>query len=112
METCRVLPCAARGNSLPHQLRDYALLADGQRGILADPDGELAWMCFPTWSDPAVLASLLGSGGSYRIQPNGRYVPGGFYEDGTLIWRQRWVTDSGVIECRQALAYPGRPHRG
>ena len=48
-------------NSLPHELRDYALLADGQRGILADPDGELAWMCFPTWSDPAVLASLLGS---------------------------------------------------
>ena len=105
-------PRAARRNSLPHQLRDYALLADGQRGILADPDGELAWMCFPTWSDPAVLASLLGSGGSYRIQPNGRYVPGGFYEDGTLIWRQRWVTDSGVIECRQALAYPGRPDRG
>ena len=57
----------------------------------------------------AVLASLLGSGGSYRIQPSGRYVPGGAYEDGTLIWRQRWVTDNGVIECRQALAYPGRP---
>jgi hypothetical protein len=98
-------------NSLPHELRDYALLADGERGILADPDGELAWMCFPTWSDPAVLASLLGSGGSYRIQPNGRYVPGGSYEEGTLIWRQRWVTDNGVIECRQALAYPGRPDR-
>ena len=105
--TVRVL----QRNSLPHELRDYALLADGQRGILADPDGELAWMCFPTWSDPAVLASLLGSRGSYRIQPKGRYVPGGAYEDGTLIWRQRWVTDNGVIECRQALAYPGRPDR-
>ncbi len=68
-------------------------------------------MCFPTWSDPAILASLLGSGGSYRIQPTERYVPGGSYEDGTLIWRQRWVTDSGVVECRQALAYPGHPDR-
>ena len=105
------LVSAEQRGSFPHELRDYALLADGQRGILADPDGELAWMCFPTWSDPAVLASLLGSRGSYRIQPNGRYVPGGSYEDGTLIWRQRWVTDSGVIECRQALAYPGRPDR-
>ena len=38
-------------------------------------------------------------------------MPGGAYEDGTLIWRQRWVTDDGVIECRQALAYPGRPDR-
>ncbi len=97
--------------SRPHELRDYALLADGQRGILADPDGDLAWMCFPTWSDPAVLATLLGSRGFYRIQPKGRYVPGGSYEDGTLIWRQRWVTDDGVVECRQALAYPGRPDR-
>ena len=97
--------------STPHELRDYALLADGHRGVLTDPDGEFAWMCFPTWSDPAILASLLGSGGSYRIRPTGRYVPGGAYEDGTLIWRQRWVTDNGVIECRQALAYPGRPDR-
>jgi alpha,alpha-trehalase len=97
--------------SVPHELRDYALLADGQRGALTDPDGEIAWMCFPTWSDTAVLASLLGSGGSYRVQPIERYVPGGFYEDGTLIWRQRWVTDGGVVECRQALAYPGRPDR-
>ena len=95
----------------PHELRDYALLADGHRGILTDPDGEIAWMCFPTWSDPAVFAGLLGSGGSYRIQPAGRYVPGGYYEDGTLIWRQRWVTDNGVIECRQALAYPASPDR-
>jgi GH15 family glucan-1,4-alpha-glucosidase len=97
--------------AFPHELRDYALLADGERGILADPDGELAWMCFPSWSDPAVLASLLGSAGSYRIQPNERYVPGGYYEEGTLIWRQRWVTNHGVVECRQALAYPGRPDR-
>jgi alpha,alpha-trehalase len=110
VDTSSAAPSDLR-NSLPHQLRDYALLADGQRGVLVDPDGELAWMCFPTWSDPAVLASLLGSGGSYRIQPKGRYVPGGSYEDGTLIWRQRWVTESGIIECRQALVYPGRPDR-
>ncbi len=96
----------------PHELHDYALLADGQRGILTDSDGDMAWMCFPTWSDPAVFAGLLGSGGSYRIQPACRYVPGGYYEDGTLIWRQRWVTDNGIIECRQALAYPASPHRG
>jgi hypothetical protein len=97
--------------SAPHKLRDYVLLADGERGVLADPAGEIAWMCFPAWSDPAVFASLLGSGGSYRVGPVGRSVPGGSYEDGTLIWRQRWVTDDGIIECRQALALPGRPDR-
>ena len=32
---------------------------------------------------------------------------GGYYEDGSLIWRSRWITTDGVIECREALAYPG-----
>ena len=36
---------------------------------------------------------------------------GGYYEPGSLIWRSRWVTTSGIIECREALAYPGDPHR-
>ena len=36
---------------------------------------------------------------------------GGHYEPGTLIWRSRWVTDTGIIECREALAFPGQEHR-
>jgi hypothetical protein len=31
----------------PHVLREYALLADGERGIVVGPRGECAWMCFP-----------------------------------------------------------------
>jgi alpha,alpha-trehalase len=30
---------------------------------------------------------------------------------GSLIWRNRWVTSSGIIECREALAFPGEPGR-
>src|SRR5581483_6843476 len=70
---------------------------------LMDPDGGTAWLCFPGWSDPATFAGLLGSGGSYRISPHGRFVSGGYYEDGTLIWRRRFVTEDNVIECREAL---------
>ena len=40
-----------------------------------------------------------------------RFVWGGFYEEGSLIWRSRWVTRHGIIECREALAFPGDPHR-
>jgi GH15 family glucan-1,4-alpha-glucosidase len=36
-------------------------------------------------------------------------VWGGYYEDGSMIWHNRWVTDSGIIECRDALAFPGDP---
>jgi GH15 family glucan-1,4-alpha-glucosidase len=95
----------------PHVLRDYALLADGHRGVLVGPQGDCSWLCFPGWADPAVFASLVGSGGHYLIQPKGRWVWGGSYEDGTLIWRSRWVTEEGTFESREALSYPGDADR-
>ncbi len=96
----------------PHVLRDYALLADGYRGVLVGPQGDCAWLCFPCWSDPAVFASLIGSAGHYLVQPAGRWVWGGYYEDGTLIWTSRWVTEEGgVFESRDALACPADDDR-
>jgi hypothetical protein len=95
----------------PHVLREYALLADGERGVVVGPRGDFAWLCFPRWDDDAILAALLGGGGSYELHPVGRYVWGGFYEPGGLIWRSRWVTDDAIVECREALALPARADR-
>ncbi|MBY8887247.1 glycoside hydrolase family 15 protein [Streptomyces sp. PTM05] len=95
----------------PHPLRQYALLADGERGILVGPRGDFAWMCVPRWDSDAVFSSLIGGGSSYVITPVGRCVWGGYYEEGSLIWRSRWVTQDGLVECREALAFPGDPHR-
>jgi hypothetical protein len=92
-------------------LREYALLADGHRGILVGPHGDLAWCCFPRWDSPAVFSALLGAAGFYSIRPRGRHTWGGFYEPGSLIWRSRWVTDDGPVECREALGYPGSSTR-
>jgi GH15 family glucan-1,4-alpha-glucosidase len=36
-------------------------------------------------------------------------VWGGYYQESTLIWNSRWVTTDAVIECREALAFPGDP---
>ncbi len=94
-----------------HALRDYALLADGERGAIVGPRGEIVWMCAPRWESDAVFATLIGGAGTYAVTPAARFVWGGYYEPGTLIWRSRWVTDEGVIECREALAMPGDPHR-
>ena len=58
----------------PHVLREYALLADGERGALVGPHGDFAWMCFPRWHDDALFASLLGGGGAYTVRPAGRHV--------------------------------------
>ncbi|MGI8660228.1 MAG: trehalase-like domain-containing protein, partial [Thermoleophilaceae bacterium] len=95
----------------PHVLREYALLADGERGALIGPLGDVAWLCFPSWGDDALLSSLIGGGGAYAVTPSARCVWGGYYERGSLIWRSRWITDEGIVECREALAMPGRRGR-
>ncbi len=94
-----------------HVLREYALLADGERGALVGPDGAVDWLCFPAWDSPAVFAGLVGGEGGYRVVPSGRRVWGGYYEQGGLVWRSRWTTDTGVVVSREALALPGDPTR-
>lgn len=91
----------------PHVLRQYALIADGERGIVVGPRGDFCWMCLPRWDSPAVFSSLLGGAGVYAVTPQCRHVWGGQYEQRTLIWRSRWVTTDGIVECREALAFPG-----
>jgi GH15 family glucan-1,4-alpha-glucosidase len=95
----------------PRVLREYSFIADGERGAIVSPDGAIVWLCVPSFDSPAVIAALLGGPGGYAITPaDPRYVWGGHYEPGSLIWRSRWVTRS-VTECREALAMPADPHR-
>ncbi len=96
---------------MPHVLREYSLLADGERGAVIGPKGDISWMCFPRWDSPSLFSSLIGGSGLYAVTPRGRFVWGGYYEEGSLIWRSRWVTSAGIVECREALAYPGHPGR-
>jgi alpha,alpha-trehalase len=96
----------------PQVLREYALVADGERGGLIGPHGELTWMCAPRWDSDAVFSDLIGGRGLYAVTPaDPRHVWGGYYEPGSLIWRSRWVTTGAAIECREALAFPGDPQR-
>jgi alpha,alpha-trehalase len=96
----------------PHALREYALLADGERGALIGPKGDISWLCAPRWESGALFSSLIGGSGIYSIWPADRFSWGGYYEPGSLIWHSRWVTDADTItECREALAFPGEPHR-
>jgi GH15 family glucan-1,4-alpha-glucosidase len=96
----------------PQVLRDYALIADGERGALIGPRGDIAWLCAPRWDSDAVFSTLIGGGGVYSVAPDGdRYVWGGHYEPASLIWRSRWVTTDGVLESREALAFPAEADR-
>ena len=95
----------------PHVLREYAVLADGERGAVLGPHGEVVWMCAPRWDSDAVFTALIGGDGAYAVRPRSPHVWGGQYEEGSMIWRSRWITHAGVVECREALAYPADPHR-
>jgi alpha,alpha-trehalase len=100
------------GTFPPETLRQYALVADGERGGLIGPRGDIAFRCFPRWHDPAVFSSLIGGTGHYAVTPAApRFVWGGHYEPGSLVWRSRWVAGASVIECREALALPADEHR-
>jgi len=92
-------------------LREYAFAADGQRGMLIGPRGEIAWMCAPRWDSPAIFSILIGGEGVYAVTPTDEpFVWGGYYEPGSLIWHSRWMTTSHALECREALAMPGDEH--
>jgi hypothetical protein len=101
----------SRDDERVYALRNYALLADGERGALIDPEGNLAWMCAPRWHDPALFSVLIGGRGVYSVKPSGRFVWGGYYEPASLIWRSRWITDHAIVECREALALPADEER-
>ncbi|MEV5547353.1 glycoside hydrolase family 15 protein [Streptomyces sp. NPDC052309] len=96
----------------PWALREYAVLADGERGAVLDPRGRIVWLCAPRWHDDAVFSALIGGTGHFTVGPvDRRNVWGGYYEEGTLIRVSRWLTSGCVIECREALALPARPDR-
>lgn len=95
----------------PHVLREYAILADGLRAAVCGPRGEIVWMCAPLWHDDAVFSALLGGPGAYAVHPAEPFVWGGHYEPRSLIWRNRWITTAGIVECREALAHPATADR-
>ena len=96
----------------PEVLREYAFLADGERGALVGPRGEIVWLCAPRWDSDPVFSALMGGAGAYIVTPvDPWFVWGGYYEPGSLVWRSRWVTSQGAVECREALAMPADPHR-
>jgi GH15 family glucan-1,4-alpha-glucosidase len=92
-------------------LREYAMLADGRRGALVGPRGDIGWLCAPHWDSPSIFSALVGGSGAYSVTPADPFVWGGYYEIGSLIWHSRWVTHAGVVESREALTYPGDDDR-
>ena len=82
----------------PQVLRDYALLADGERGALIGPQGDLAWLCVPHWDSDAVFSTLIGGAGCYALTPIGRFTWGGYY-------------CAAIVDLEQSMGDRRRDHR-
>jgi hypothetical protein len=96
------------GGFRPAVLREHSLIADGERGAVIGPHGNILWMCVPRWHDEPVFAALIGGLGHYTVTPSDSWnVWGGSYLPGSLIWCGRWVTTHSIIECEDSLSYPG-----
>ena len=85
---------------------DYAFLSDCHTGALMAPDGTIEWLCAPRFDAPSVFGALLDRGaGGFRLGPYGTTVPGARrYEPGTNIVETTWMTQSGWVIVRDALA--------
>jgi GH15 family glucan-1,4-alpha-glucosidase len=89
-----------------HAIGDYGFLSDCHTGALVASDGTVEWLCLPRFDSPSVFAALLDRGaGAFRVGPRGlrapvarRYVPG------TNVLETSWMTDTGWLVVRDALA--------
>src|SRR5690348_6315779 len=50
-----------------HVLREYALIADGERGAIMGPKGDIGWLCVPRWDSDSVFSSMMGGPGYYSL---------------------------------------------
>jgi GH15 family glucan-1,4-alpha-glucosidase len=96
-----------------HSIGDHALLADGRTAALVDPDGNIAWLCWPRIDSAPCLLSILDDvvGGCFRVAPvdeAARVVERG-YVPGTLILRTVWRVGGDELTVLDALACDGEP---
>ncbi len=84
------------------RIEEYAMIGDLETGALICKNGSLDWLCWPSFSDGAVFAALLGTSdnGFFQIRPakgeaivaeDWRYVPK------TLIVEKTWTTLDGEV---------------
>jgi alpha,alpha-trehalase len=87
-------------------IADYAFLSDCYTGALVGPDGAVDWMSIPRFDSPSVFTALLDrSAGQFRVGPYGVYVPmARRYLPGTNVLETTWMTRSGWLVVRDALA--------
>ena len=94
---------------MQHPVGDHALLADGRTAALVDPNGNVAWLCWPRIDSAPCLLSILDdlAGGVFTVAPADRSaeIVTREYLPGTLILRTVWRAPGGELTVDDALAW-------
>lgn len=96
-----------RGMRPPHSAGDHALLGDGRTAALVDPEGGVAWLCWPRFDSSPCLLSILDPrrGGRFRVAPVRGRVVERRYLPGSLVSRTVWETSTGRLVVDEALTW-------
>ena len=93
-----------------HPVGAHALLADGRTAALIDPDGDVAWLCWPRVdSDPCLFGILDAErGGTFSVRPAGEAcLSARGYQADTLVLHSEWTGPRVHLEVDDALAWGG-----
>jgi GH15 family glucan-1,4-alpha-glucosidase len=92
-------------------IEEYAFLSDCHTGALISRDGNVEWLCVPSFDSPSIFGSILDrEAGSFHFGPFGIYNPTDRdYVPGTNVLETTWRTPAGWIIVRDALTIGPRP---
>ena len=96
----------AVGRSPFPPIADYGYLSDCHVSALVAPSGNVEWLCLPRPDGPSVFGAMLDrDAGGFRLGPADSVVPAGRrYLPGTVVLETTWMTRTGWLIVRDALA--------
>jgi GH15 family glucan-1,4-alpha-glucosidase len=94
-------------------ISNYGMIGDMRTAALIGLDGAIDWCCLPRFDSGSVFAALLDTdrGGTWSIQPEGRWSSSQRYLPRTNILETTFRTDGGVVTVTDFMpvAEDGRP---
>ena len=96
---------------MQHAIGDHALLADSRTAALIDPDGDVAWCCWPRVDSEPLFMSILDGpgGGSFVVRPAESTASAveRAYDDSSLILSTVWRAGDRRVTVADALVAGG-----